>query len=321
MTSRVLAVDVGATKVAVALVNEDYSVQDKHEIPVQSDTNLWDQIAEVSTELLKIADGNLLGVGIGSAGPLQQKEGLLSPVNIKEWRKFPIVEKFAALTKNSNVVLHGDAMAMVHAESRLGAGIGVSNLLGIVVSTGIGGGLILDHRLHMGETGNSFFIGHHTIDFNGFDCACGRKGCLEAYASGPRMVAIAKERGWKDSENRFEALAQSAREGDALALEVIDQGAKALAVGIVNCIASLDLQTVVVGGGVAQAGEIYWEPLRRHIKSESQYADFLSDLDLRPAKLQRDAGILGAALGIFDNDASIENRPLTLEGNHALGKV
>jgi glucokinase len=173
----------------------------------------------------------------------------------------------------------------------------------------------------MGETGNSFFIGHHTIDFNGFDCACGRKGCLEAYASGPRMVAIAKERGWKDSENRFEALAQSAREGDALALEVIDQGAKALAVGIVNCIASLDLQTVVVGGGVAQAGEIYWEPLRRHIKSESQYADFLSDLDLRPAKLQRDAGILGAALGIFDNDASIENRPLTLEGNHALRKV
>jgi glucokinase len=321
MTSRVLAVDVGATKVAVALVNEDYSVQDKHEIPVQSDTNLWDQIAEVSTELLKIADGNLLGVGIGSAGPLQQKEGLLSPVNIKEWRKFPIVEKFAALTKNSNVVLHGDAMAMVHAESRLGAGIGVSNLLGIVVSTGIGGGLILDNRLHMGETGNSFFIGHHTIDFNGIDCVCGRRGCLEAYASGPRMVAIAKERGWKESENRFEALAQSAREGDVLALEVIDQGAKALAVGIVNCITSLDLLTVVVGGGVAQAGDIYWEPLRRHVKSEAQYAGFLSDLDLRPAKLQRDAGILGAALGIFDKDVSIEDGPLTLEGSHALRKI
>lgn len=321
MTSKVLAVDIGATKVAVALVDEDFSLLEKHEIPVQSNTSLWDQIAEVSAELLKIADGNLLGVGIGSAGPLQQKAGLVSPVNIKEWRKFPIVEKFAALTKNSNVILHGDAMAMVHAESRLGAGIGISNLLGVVVSTGIGGGLILDNRLHMGETGNSFFIGHHTIDFNGIDCVCGRKGCLEAYASGPRMVAIAKERGWKNSENRFEALAQSAREGDALALEVIDQGAKALAVGIVNCVASLDLQTVVVGGGVAQSGEIYWEPLRRYIKSESQYADFLSDLDLRPAKLQRDAGILGAALGIFENDLSIENRPPTLEGNHALRKV
>jgi glucokinase len=173
----------------------------------------------------------------------------------------------------------------------------------------------------MGETGNSFFIGHHVIDFNGIDCACGRKGCLEAYASGPRMVAIAKERGWMNSENRFEALAQSAREGDVLAKEVIDQGAKALAVGIVNCIASLDLKTVVVGGGVAQAGDIYWEPLRRHMKSEAQFAGFLSDLDLRPAKLQRDAGILGAALGIFDYDDSIENRPLTLEGNHALRKV
>ncbi len=321
MTSRVLAVDVGATKVAVALVDEDYSVHEKHEIPVQNDSNLWDQIAEVTTELLKTADCHLLGVGIGSAGPLQQKDGLVSPVNIKQWRQFPIVEKFATLTKNSNVVLHGDAMAMVHAESRLGAGAGVSNLLGIVVSTGIGGGLILDNRLHMGETGNSFFIGHHVIDFNGIDCACGRKGCLEAYASGPRMVAIAKERGWMNSENRFEALAQSARDGDGLAQEVIDQGAKALAVGIVNCIASLDLKTVVVGGGVAQAGDIYWEPLRRHLKSEAQFAGFLSDLDLRPAKLQRDAGILGAALGIFDYYDSIENRPLTLEGNHALRKV
>ena len=321
MTSRVLAVDVGATKVAVALVDEDFSVQEKHEIPVQNNSNLWDQIAAVTSDLLKLTDGNLLGVGIGSAGPLKQSDGQVSPVNIKEWRSFPIVEKFSTLTKNSNVVLHGDAMAMVHAESRLGAGIGVPNLLGVVVSTGIGGGLILDSRLHMGETGNSFFIGHHTIDFNGIDCTCGRKGCLEAYASGPRMVAIAKERGWKNSENRFEALAQAAKEGNALALEVIDQGAKALAVGIVNCIASLDLKTVVVGGGVAQAGEIYWEPLRRHVKSEAQYAGFLSNLDLRPAKLQRDAGILGAALGIFDEDMSIEDGPLTLEGSHALRKI
>jgi glucokinase len=324
MTSSVLAVDIGATKVAVALVDEDYSVREKHEVPVQSNSNLWDQIAEVSTELVKISGGNLLGVGIGSAGPLQHTEGLLSPVNIKEWRKFPIVEKFAALTKNANVVLHGDAMAMVHAESRLGAGVGVPNLLGVVVSTGIGGGLILDNRLHMGESGNSFFIGHHTIDFNGIDCTCGRTGCLEAYASGPRMVAIAKERGWINSENRFEALAQSAREGNALALEVIDQGAKALAVGIVNCIVSLDLKTVVVGGGVAQAGEIYWEPLRRYMQSEAQYADFLSGLDLRPAELKRDAGILGAALGIFDQDNSAENfrtSPTPPRGNNALRKV
>ena len=324
MTLSVLGVDVGATKVAIALVDEDFSIREKHEIPVQSNSNLWDQIAAVSTELLKLTDGNLLGVGIGSAGPLKQSDGQVSPVNIKEWRGFPIVEKFVTLTKNTNVVLHGDAMAMVHAESRLGAGIGIPNLLGVVVSTGIGGGLILDSRLHMGESGNSFFIGHHTIDFNGIDCTCGRKGCLEAYASGPRMVTIAKERGWKSSENRFEALAQAAREGNALALEVIDQGAKALAVGIVNCIASLDLKTVVVGGGVAQSGEIYWEPLRRHLKNEAQYAEFLSDLDLRPAKLQRDAGILGAALGIFDQDVldeSVQNRPLTLEGNHALRKV
>jgi glucokinase len=324
MTLSVLAVDVGGTKVALALVDENYSIREKHEISVHNNSNLWNEIAEVSTKLLKIADGGLLGVGIGSAGPIQQKDGSVSPVNIKEWRGFPIVEKFASLTKNSNVVLHGDAMAMVHAEWQLGAGVGTSNLLGIVVSTGIGGGLVLENKLHIGETGNSFFLGHQTINFDGIQCTCGRIGCLEAYASGPRMVAMAKERGWKNSDGRFETLAQSGRDGDGLALEVIDQGAKALAVGIVNSVASLDLKTIVIGGGVAQSGEIYWEPLRRHVKNEAQYANFLSDIDLRPAKLQRDAGILGAALGIFDKNNSSENieiSPLTLEENRGLRKV
>jgi glucokinase len=324
MTLSVLAVDVGATKVAVALVDENYSIREKYEISVLNNSNLWDELADVSTKLLKTADGGLLGVGIGSAGPIQQKDGLVSPVNIKVWRGFPIVEKFASLTNNSNVVLHGDAMAMVHAEWRLGAGIGTSNLLGIVVSTGIGGGLILENNLHMGESGNSFFLGHQAINFDGIECTCGRIGCLEAYASGPRMVAMAAERGWKNTDGRFEALAESARDGDGLALEIIDQGARALAIGIVNSVASLDLKTVVVGGGVAQSGEIYWEPLRRHIKNEAQYANFLEDIDLRAAKLQRDAGILGAALGVFDQNISSENfqnSPLTQEENRGLRKV
>lgn len=324
MTSTVLAVDVGATKVAVALVDENYSIREKHEISVQNNSNLWNEIEEVSSKLVKIAEGSLLGVGIGSAGPIKLNDGLVSPINIKEWRDFPIVEKFASLTKNSNVVLHGDAMAMVHAEWRLGAGVGCSNLLGIVVSTGIGGGLVLENQLHMGESGNSFFVGHQTIKFDGIECTCGRNGCLEMYSSGPRMVAMAKERGWKNSDERFEVLAQSAREGDQLALEVIDHGAKALAIGIVNSSASLDLKTIVIGGGVAQSGDIYWEPLRRHVKNEAQYANFMADIDLRPAKLQRDAGILGAALGIFDNSNSsedIQDSLLTLEENRGLRKV
>ena len=300
MSDYALAVDVGATKVALALVDSKFMVVHKHEVLVYQNSRLWEDIAQTTLALIEHAGGSVIGVGIGSAGPLHLKTGAISPVNIKAWRKFPIVANFTEVTKNSNVVLHGDAMAMVHAESRIGAGKGISNMLGIVVSTGIGGGLILDDALYTGETGNAFFIGHQTINFNGIKCACGRLGCVETYASGPRMVAIARERGWSGGEFGFKDLAESARQGNSIALEVIDEGTRALAIGIVNSIGSLDLRTVVVGGGVAQAGDIYWEPFRFHLKNESRFTDFIADIDARPAELQRDAGILGAALGVLD---------------------
>ena len=113
------------------------------------------------------------------------------------------------------------------------------------------------------------------------------------------MVEIANSRGWK-GEASFIALAESARGGDATALEVIDEGARALAIGIVNSIGSLDIQTVVIGGGVSQSGDVYWNPLRYHVKNEARFTDFISNIDLRPAQLQRDAGIVGAALGVLD---------------------
>ncbi len=299
MSRYALAVDVGATKVALALVDRQFSVDFKQEVFVKENPHLWDEIAEVTEQLLDSAGGSFIGVGIGSAGPLHLDSGAISPVNIPVWRKFPIVSKFAEITENQNVVLHGDAMALAHAEFRLGAGQGVANMLGIVVSTGIGGGLILNDSLYTGETGNAYFIGHHTINFDGLQCACGRLGCVETYASGPRMVAIAQDNGWV-GEPSFIALAESARQGNATALQVIDEGARALAIGIVNSIGSLDIRTVVVGGGVSQAGEVYWNPLRHHIANESRFTDFISDIDLRLAQLQRDAGIVGAALGVLD---------------------
>ena len=299
MSKYALAVDVGATKVALALVDRQFSVEFKQEVFVKENPHLWGEIAEVTEQLLDSAGGSFIGVGIGSAGPLHLDSGAISPVNIPVWRKFPIVSKFAEITENQNVVLHGDAMALAHAEFRLGAGQGVANMLGIVVSTGIGGGLILNDSLYTGETGNAYFIGHHTINFDGLQCACGRLGCVETYASGPRMVAIAQDRGWV-GEPSFIALAESARQGNATALQVIDEGARALAIGIVNSIGSLDIRTVVLGGGVSQAGEVYWNPLRHHIANESRFTDFISDIDLRLAQLQRDAGIVGAALGVLD---------------------
>ena len=309
MHNQVLALDIGATKVALALVDESMGVSEKREIRVDNEVGLWEEIAKHSLEIVNKINGNFLGVGIGSAGPLHLSTGSISPVNIPQWRKFEIVDSFHKILDTRFVVLHGDALAFTHAEHRLGAGRGVENLLGMVVSTGIGGGLILNNAVFNGDSGNASFIGHHTINFDGLACACGRYGCVETYASGPRMAEIASSRGWKSDSTSFIALAEDARAGNATALEVINEGTRALAVGIVNTLATLDIRTVVLGGGVTQAGDIFWKPLREHVKNEARFTSFLENLELRSAELYRDAGVIGAALGVISEIESLDRVP------------
>ena len=260
---------------------------------------LWGRIADATKEILSKADGEIVGIGIGSAGPIYPTSGTVSPVNIPVWRDFPLVKCFRDVFDIERVALHGDAMALAHAEHKVGAGVGSRNMLGIVVSTGIGGGLIIDNELFAGETGNTSYFGHSSIAFQGKLCTCGRIGCVEAYASGPNMVALAKELGWQGTSDSFIDVAEAARSGDASALQAIETGSKALAVGLVNFVGSLDIGHIVIGGGVAQAGDIYWNPLMKHIKAESEYYGFLRDLKVSPAKLTTNAGLIGAALGVL----------------------
>jgi glucokinase len=294
-----LAVDIGGTKATVAIVDSNFAVRHRIEISTGEAEDLEAKLFEAAKEVLAQHQGDLVGVGIGSAGPLDFAKGTISPVNIPGWRNFDVVSLFKNLTKNQKVVLRGDGMAVADAEFQLGAGRGSRNMLGMVVSTGVGGGLILGGQLIPGESGNVSFFGHHTINHSGRLCACGRIGCVEAYASGPSMVKQAIERGWKSNNNDFISLAEDARQGSALALEVIDEGAQALAVGIINVAAINDLELIVIGGGVSHAGDVYWEPLLRHISAELSHFSFLSGLRVKKAELLRDSGILGAALGVL----------------------
>ena len=294
-----LAVDIGGTKATVAIVDSNFAVRHRVEISTGDGKELETKLFEAAKEILAQHQGDLVGVGIGSAGPLDIDKGTISPVNIPGWRNFDVVSLFQNLTKNQKVVLRGDGMAVADAEFQLGAGRGSRNMLGMVVSTGVGGGLILGGQLIPGESGNVSFFGHHTINHSGRLCACGRIGCVEAYASGPSMVKQAIERGWKSNNNDFISLAEDARQGSALALEVIDEGAHALAAGIINVAAINDLELIVIGGGVSHAGDVYWEPLLRHISAELSHFSFLSGLRVKKAELLRDSGILGAALGVL----------------------
>ena len=297
-----LAIDIGATKIALALVDSEYKVLRKIEVRVEgSDSQkLWKKVAESAQNLISSKPFTLTGVGIGSAGPIDIKKGKISPVNIPVWREFPIVQSIQEIVELDNVLLYGDAMTVALAEHRLGAGRGLKNLLGMVVSTGIGGGLIIENQVFFGDSGNSSFIGHQSIDFQGEICACGRSGCVEYFASGPRMVHRAVQDGWNEGSD-FVQLAESARAGETISLRVIDEGTRALAIGIVNTLANLDIHHVVLGGGVSEAGEIYWRPLRKHLENESNLVGFLKGrVVLRQSQLNRDAGLIGAALAVMD---------------------
>lgn len=296
-----LAVDVGGTKIAIALVDEELQITDKKTIPshASNGSELWERVADATKQILQDTQGKLVGVGIGSAGPIDLSAGTVSPVNIPIWREFPIVQKFQQVSKAERITLHGDAMALAHAEHKIGSGVGSRNMFGIVVSTGIGGGLVLDNKLFEGETGNTSYFGHSSIDFTGVQCACGRLGCVEAYASGPSMVATAKQLGWQSKDDSFIGLAEAARQGDGVAIAAIDGGTRALAVGLVNFVSSLDIGHIVIGGGVAQAGEVFWAPLMKHIHAETEFFNFLKKLKVSPAALTTDAGLIGAALGVL----------------------
>lgn len=292
-----LAVDIGGTKATVATIDTAFRILQRREISTGSAPDLELALEAATNEVLSATTGDLIGVGIGSAGPLDLKEGTISPVNIPNWRPFRVVEFFRTITKSENVVLHGDGMAVADAEHQLGAGRGSRNMLGMVVSTGVGGGLVLDGKLFAGETGNVSFFGHHSINHTGIRCTCGRIGCVEAYASGPSMVRRANELGWSGED--FISLAESARNGDKHAHTAIDEGAHALAVAIINVAAINDLELVVIGGGVSHAGDIYWNPLLRHIAAETAHISFLRGLTIKKAELLRDSGLLGAALAVM----------------------
>lgn len=155
-------------------------------------------------------------VGIGSAGPVDASAGTVSPVNVPGWRGFPLVDRVAAATGGLPVTLVGDGVAMTAAEHWLGAARGYDNALCMVVSTGVGGGLVLGGKLHPGPSGNAGHIGHISVDLDGDPCPCGARGCVERIASGPNIARRALENGWRpgaDGDTTAAAVAAAARAG------------------------------------------------------------------------------------------------------------
>lgn len=292
----VLAVDIGGTKLAAALVDADGAVRRRQRVP--TGLRPWEALQGLLDAVR--GDEEVTGVGVGCGGPMTWPEGFVTPPNTTAWRDgFALGDALRARYPDLPVRLHNDVVALAVGEHWMGAGHGVDDLLGMVVSTGVGGGIISRGRVVDGRSGNAGHVGHLVVDPFGPVCGCGGRGCLEAIARGPATVAWAQERG-SAARDGLE-LAQLAARGEEVALAALERSGRALGVGIASAAAALDVGLVLLGGGMSQAGEALWGPLRAAV-AEHARLPFLAGLRVEPTALGQDSGLVGAAALVLCGD-------------------
>lgn len=305
-----LAVDIGGTKMAAGLVGADGAVRHAERVPTPRTADpevLWTALADLVTVVRGKSGSAPIGIGVGCGGPMRWPAGVLSPLNIPAWREFPLRTRLQALAAvlcdGGPVRLHNDAICVAVAEHWRGAGRGHDHMLGMVVSTGVGGGLVLGGRLVDGGRGNAGHIGHVCVDPRGPECVCGARGCLEAIASGPRTAAWARDHGWANPAGEDAAtMTADARAGHPVALAALQRAGEALGVAIASASHLCDLDVVCVGGGLAQAGDLLFGPLRETYTAQARM-EFVRATRVVAAGLGQDAGLVGAAALLFEGDS------------------
>jgi glucokinase len=249
------------------------------------------------------------GVGIGVPGVLDMDRGvtLFLPNLHGEWRGVPLratIEQKVGLP----VCLLNDVRSFTLAEKTFGAGRDVETIVGMAIGTGIGGGLVIDGKLYLGLQGTAGEVGHHIIDPYGPRCGCGSRGCLEAFASGPAITATALKAIAQGTTTRIaelvsydlndvtpKVIAEAAQDGDPVAQEIYQRVGFYIGIGVTNLITIISPEKVVIGGGVAQAGDLLFEPIRRTVRETAKVAP-VEKVAVVPADLGTDAGLIGAAV-------------------------
>ncbi|BBX48128.1 ROK family protein [Mycobacterium cookii] len=293
-----LALDIGGTKIAAGLVDPAGALVHKTTCPTPKTDDaehVWIALRQTIADAVEAAEGAISAVGIGCAGPIDSTAGTVSPINIPAWQEFPLRDRVAGVVLGARVVLAGDAVCMAVGEHWRGAGRRVGFMLGMVVSTGVGGGLVLDGVPYHGRTGNAGHVGHVVVEPHGQLCHCGSHGCVETVAAGPWMTRWALDNGWAGPPDADAAvLAEAAAAGDPVAVRAFHRGATALAAMIASVGAVCDLNCVVIGGGVAKSGRTLFDPLNAALADYTGLS-FIRDLRVVPAALGGDAGLIGAA--------------------------
>ena len=306
----VLALDVGGTKLAAAVVDDSGRILGRGRVPSPTGIDpepLYEALLACAAAALRGADvtpGDLDGIGVAAAGPMVWPSGEVSPLNMPAWRGYPLRKRLAEEFDAERVLIHNDAVGLTVGEHWKGAGSGTGNLLGMTVSTGVGGGLILGGRLFHGASGNAGHVGHVVVEPDGPVCACGGRGCLEAIASGPNTVRHALDDGWRPRPGVVAdgvALAAAAAAGDAVALRNLARAGMAVGTAIASCASLLDLEVAAIVGGFSQSGPSFWEPLQQAFAAHAGFP-FAAACRVVQGQLGEAAGLLGAAAFVLVPD-------------------
>ncbi|MBK7857018.1 MAG: ROK family protein [Archangiaceae bacterium] len=308
----VLAIDIGGTKLAAGVVAQDGTIVSKGRVPTdvpKGPEQAIERLNALCRQLMAQAGNPEIAViGIGCGGPLDPRTGVtLTPPNLPGWEDFPVVARVEkGLGKKA--FIDNDANAAVLGEHLFGAGRGYQHLVYLTVSTGVGGGVILDGRLYQGMNGNAAELGHLSMSYDGWPCPCGSKGCIEAFCSGtniarrarltasPRLLELAGSREAITTEHVVAAV----REGDAAARKVWDDTLEVLGAGVASMINAFNPQRVIIGGGVASVGPLFLEPVAR-IGLARAMKPLAKGVDVVPAALGDQVGVMGAAAVAFSH--------------------
>jgi glucokinase len=302
-------VDVEAGKVVLARSAPTLA----HEGPEAVMARMADLVAEAiaAQGLEKAAVG---GVGLTAPGRLDLDTGttVFLPNLLGNWPNVPLRDTMAAKT-GLPVFLLNDVRAITFGEWKYGAGRGVDTIACFAVGTGIGGGLVINGRLHLELGGTVGELGHLTIDFNGPECGCGNHGCLEVFASGPAIAAMGIKAviqgrttrlgemvGYDLNKINPQVIYEAAVQGDAVCLDIYDQAGMYLGVGAANVLAAVGARKLVIGGGVAAAGDLLLEPLRRTLRERVRLMP-VEQVEVVQASLGSEAGVLGVAVWAAQN--------------------
>ncbi len=312
MLDNTIGVDIGGTKIAAGLVDAEGRILERLRVPTPPEPDRIDTaIAEAVKNLVAQAGPGAEGlpVGVAAAGFVdERRQNVRFAPNIA-WREYPLSDKLKALLGHP-VVVENDANAAAWAEFRFGAGQDVSDMVLITVGTGIGGGIVLDGALLRGAFGIAAELGHVRLVPEGRPCGCGQRGCWEQYSSGTALLrnarafaeadpqaaqGLLKPAGGDPAKLRGNMVSEAARAGDSAAIGLFTDLGHWLGEGIAAVAAFLDPAVVVIGGGVAENGELLLAPAREAFLAHLSGADHRPHLVIRGASLGNDAGIIGAA--------------------------